>query len=142
MTVINEDYLYSIIKKLAEFHDIPIVGLIENPGYYQVYNRAGLIYALDVVLEEHRKIYATNWSPLKGRLALEHLILMKYKWHLDVIRDLKLSDIVILLQEELAYDNLPESAQNILKCFPDTTKKQCFPTIQDEEWDPNLIEQI
>lgn len=141
MTVINEDYLYLIIKKLSEFHKIPIIGEVMQPGFNQVYNRAGLIFALEVVLEEHRKIYATDWSPLKGKAALQHLLLNKYKWTLDIIKALKLSDIIILLQEELNYANLPESAQKLMTSYR-VCCKNYFPTIQDEEWDPNLIEQI
>ncbi|SPZ21436.1 Uncharacterised protein [Providencia rettgeri] len=142
MTVINEDYLYLIIKKLSKFHEIPVVGVVLQPGYNQVYNRAGLIFALEVVLEEHRKTYATNWSPLKGKLALQHLLLKKYNWAPDIIQSLKLSDIIILLQEELNYAKLPESAKKVLDVYPAYKRTEYFPTIQEEEWDPDLIDQI
>ncbi|MBT0306466.1 ECs1072 family phage-associated protein [Morganella morganii] len=142
MTVINEDYMYLIIKKISNLHDIPIEGSINRLDYNKVYNRAGLIFALEVVLEEHRNTYATSWSPLKGKIALQHLLLMKYKWTLDIINMLKLQDVIMLLQEELNYNKLPESAQKILSNFRAYKLVDYFPTISDAEWDPDLIEQL
>ncbi len=137
MSVINEEYFQVIQNKIAAHHGVQMQGYIESP-YYQVQNRAVLIFSLEVVLEAHRAKYGTLTSPLKGKLALEHLLLLKYKWPLSEIRSLSLQDALFALQEELVLENLPEKAQEVIKMFNAHRARTTFDQIVDEEWDPEL----
>ncbi|ENF7818735.1 hypothetical protein ABR157_004546 [Enterobacter soli] len=141
MSVINEDYFLQIQNKIAALRDVQMVGYV-TPEYYKVQNRAALIFSLEVILESHRKKYGHLTSPLKGKLALEHLLLNKYKWLLSEIRGLSLQDSVFLLQEELALESLPEEAQNIIKMYNAHRANGYFEEILEDEWDPELYRTI
>ncbi|KAA1272873.1 hypothetical protein ABUS55_09225 [Citrobacter pasteurii] len=142
MTVINDEYFYSILKRIAANRDVAIVGYVKEPENTQAYNRAGLIFALEVILEEHRKNFGTLWNPLKGRKALEHRILQKYRWPLEQIRSLTLEDSLFLLQEELNFEKLPEQAQKIIKEYRAYRGRIVFPDIREDDWDPDLFESL
>nr|WP_318380468.1 hypothetical protein [uncultured Enterobacter sp.]DAL63542.1 MAG TPA_asm: hypothetical protein [Caudoviricetes sp.] len=137
MSVINEDYFMAIQKRIAEHHGVRMQGVIEAP-YYQVQNRAVLIFSLEVILASHREKFGTLASPLKGKIALEHLLLHKYKWPLSEIRSLSLQDALLALQEELVFENLPENAQEVVKMFNAHRARPTFEQVIDEEWDPVL----
>ncbi|WP_437887036.1 ECs1072 family phage-associated protein [Phytobacter sp. V91] len=137
MSVINVDYFQVIQNKIAEHHGVKMQGYIEPP-YYQVQNRAVLIFSLETILEEHRAKFGTLTSPLKGKLALEHLLLRKYKWPLSEIRSLSLQDALFALQEELALEHLPEKAQEVIKMFNAHRARTTFDQIVDAEWDPEM----
>jgi len=137
MSVISEDYFEAIQNKIAAHHKVQMYGHIETP-YYQVQNRAVLIFSLEVVLESHSAKYGTPASPLKGKLALNHLLLLKYKWPLSEIRSLSLQDALLALQEELVFENLPENAQVVVRMFNAHRALPTFEQVIDEEWDPVL----
>lgn len=139
MRIANDNFYHLIESKIADLHQIPVNGFVQEPGYSQVKNRAALILALEYVLDAHRKKYATYWSPLTGRAALHHLLLQKYKWPLKEIRSLDLQDSIFLLQEELALDALPEEAKESINFFAGGTRPNThFPEIREEEWDSTL----
>ncbi|EPJ3809300.1 ECs1072 family phage-associated protein [Serratia marcescens] len=142
MTVISEDFFHLVQKKIAEVRDVAMVGTVKQPDYTQVQNRATLIFTLECVLEAHRKQFATLGSPLKGKAALEHLILQKYKWSLNEIRNLSLQDAIFVLQEELAFDRLPELAQKVITLYGAQRAKLVYPDILEDEWDPNLSDKL
>lgn len=137
MSVINEEYFLQIQNKIAALRDVKMVGYI-TPEYYQVQNRAVLVFSLEVILESHRQEHGHLTSPLKGKLALEHLILNKYKWLLSEIRGLSLQDSIFLLQDELAFESLPEEAQHVIKMYNAHRANGCFDEILEDEWDPEL----
>ncbi|MCL6366220.1 hypothetical protein EXT60_18485 [Pectobacterium carotovorum subsp. carotovorum] len=137
MSVINDDFFHLIQKNIANLHNVAMSGLV-TPEYHLVQNRAVLIFSLEVVLEAHRNKYSSHYSPLVGRLTLEHLILHKYKWPLREIRALTLADSIFTLHEELAFESLPESAQLVIKNFGAHRSIKSFPEINEDEWDPEL----
>ncbi|WP_071846572.1 MULTISPECIES: ECs1072 family phage-associated protein [Serratia] len=142
MTVISEDFYHLVLQKVGKVRGVTLSGAIQQPDYNQVQNRAALIFSLECVLEGHRNQFATLGNPLKGKAALEHLILKKYKWPLSEIRSLSLQDAIFLLQEELASDALPDSARQMITLFGAHRAKQLYPDILEEEWDPNLIDEL
>lgn len=142
MSIINEDYFSMILNRIAKNRNVAIQGLVTEPDNSRAYNRAGLIFALETILHEHRAKFGTLWQPLKGKLALDHLLLQKYKWPLKQIRELSLQDCVLLLQEELSYEALPIAAQGIIKLFDAHRNRNAFPEISEDDWDPNLAESL
>lgn len=138
MSVNNESYFALISRKIFEQRGVQQYGLVVEPEHTQCNNRAALIFALDSILDEHRKKFGSFWNPLEGKRALEHLLLQKYALPLSQIRSLNLSDIVLHLQEELHPDKIPEDARKILDLYNVTNKKKSFSDFKDEEWDPDL----
>ncbi|HCT7892230.1 ECs1072 family phage-associated protein [Klebsiella aerogenes] len=137
MSVINAEYFHQIQNKIAALREVQMVGYV-TPEYYKVQNRAALVFSLEVLLDAHRKKYGHLTSPLKGKLALEHLLLNKYKWPLSVIRGLSLQDSILLLQQELALEALPGEAQDIIKNYNAHRATNYFEEILEDEWDPEL----
>ena len=141
MSVINDDYFHLLQTKIAELHDVAMQGVIK-PEYYKVQNRTVLIFSLEVILEEHRKKYGHLTNPLKGKSALHHMLLRKYKWPLSEIRSLSLQDSLFLLQEELALESLPEPAQKVIQMFSAHRAKDCFDEVLEDEWDPEFYLEV
>lgn len=137
MSVISDDYFQLIQNKIAEHHNVMMHGVIQPP-YYQVQNRAALIFTLEVVLDAYRQKHGTLTNPLKGKLALEHLILTKFKWPLKEIRALTLNDALFVIHDELRFENLPDSAQTIIKNWSAHRARLVFDQVVDQEWDPEL----
>ncbi|EEI0870507.1 hypothetical protein CBX59_001710 [Salmonella enterica] len=142
MKVIDEDFFEKIQNKISEVRGIPIYGTVTEPGRSQVLNRAGLIFALEILLEKHRKDFGTLWNPLKGRLALEHKLFTKLNWPLNQIRELSLQDALFILQDELKDTKIPEAAMRVLSSYGSSSARAVFPDVLDTEWDPNLYETI
>lgn len=138
MSKLDLAYFEMLTRKIFELHDVQQFGTVKEPENTQCRNRAGLIFSLDAILEKHRSTYGSPWSPLVGRRALEHLLIQKHGLRLSEIRSLNLSDIVLLLQEELHPDNIPEAALSVLKNYNLISTRHVFPDILDEEWDPNF----
>lgn len=138
MSVISGSYYELISHKIFEIRGIAQYGTVIEPGHTQCGNRSALIFALEAVLDAHRRKFSSHWSPLEGKRALEHLLLKKYAMPLSQIRSLNLSDIVLLLQEELHPDKIPEEARQILNSYNVMHARNHFPDFNEEEWDPNL----
>lgn len=137
MSVINEDYFQVLLNKSSEYHGVAAYGQVVQPGHSQLLNRTSLLFALDCFLEIHRQTYATIWSSLSGKEALIHALVQKYKWPLSEIASLSLKDSIFLLQEELNFKNLPPDVVKVIQSYG-ANKKQQFPDLKDEEWDPDL----
>ncbi|WP_261139731.1 ECs1072 family phage-associated protein [Serratia liquefaciens] len=142
MTVISEDFYNLVLKKVGEVRGVALSGAIQQPDYTQVQNRAALIFSLEYVLEAHRKNFGTIGSPLKGKAAMEHLILQKYKWPLTEIRNLSLQDAILSLQEELYSAAQSEDVMKMISYFGAHSARTVYPTILDEEWDPELYDKL
>lgn len=142
MSVISESYLLILRKKLSELHGIELYGTVVEPGYTQLQNRIAEIFALEVVLHLHREKYSTGWANLRGKRALEHLLIHKYSWSLSEIRSMSLSDIFLSLHEELLPKNLPEEVVNLINSYSTSRRREYFSDYRLEEWDPELYLQI
>ncbi|MGM1186194.1 ECs1072 family phage-associated protein [Serratia liquefaciens] len=142
MTVISEDFYHLVLQKVGEVRGVVLSGAIQQPDYTQVQNRAALIFTLECVLEAHRKKFGTIGSPLKGKAAMEHLILQKYKWPLSEIKNLSLQDIILALQEELSVAAQSENVMKMVAFFGAHSARKVYPTIIDEEWDPELYDKL
>lgn len=105
-------------------------------------NRAGLLLSLDVVLLEYRKNHGSLFIPLNGHDALIHLIINKYHWPISEVRKLSLTDIILSISEELAFDNLPAYLQSFLVSINYNANLCCFDNLVAEEWDPNLGQKL
>ncbi|WP_317180060.1 ECs1072 family phage-associated protein [Lelliottia amnigena] len=138
MSVISDIYFEIIQNKVSAYHGVPVYGQVKQPDYDQMKNRSVLIFALEVVLHLHRTKYATPFSPLKGKDALTHLLLQKYKWPLSEIRSLSLKEIILALQDDLTFEKLPDAAVDVIKLFGFASRKSNFADIKDDEWEPEL----
>lgn len=137
MSVISEEYFEKLLLKSSEYHGVAAYGQIVQPGHNQLLNRTSLLFALDCFLDVHRQTHATLFSPLSGKDALFHALVQKYKWHFSEIKSLPLKDSILLLQEELNPKNLPTEVTQVIQSFA-ANKKEQFPDLKDEEWDPDL----
>lgn len=138
----DEEYFNEIMQRISEIREIPVYGVVKEPGRSQVLNRSGLIFALEIILAQHRNQFGTLWNPLNGRLALEHKLLMKYKWPLSEVKRITLKDALFLLQDELKLTELPELAQRVIHNFQAQRARAIFPDVLDEEWNPSQHESI
>lgn len=141
MSVISDEYFELLLNKSSDYHGVAAYGHVVQPGHSQLQNRTSLLFALECLLFKHRQAHATSWSPLTGKEALVHLIFQKYKWPLSEIRSLSLKDSVLLLQDELRIEKLPDEAAQIIRNFA-ADKKQSFPSLNDDEWDPEFYLQF
>lgn len=142
MTVINEDFFQLIRKKVFEYHSVAMSGVV-GPDYDKAQNRSVLIFTLEIILEEHRKNYASLVSPLLGRQALHHLLLTKFGWTLSEIRELSLQDSIFAISDSmLRFEELPEKARYIIRQYSAHNAKAIFPSLEDVEWDPELFLQM
>ncbi|CAI0726597.1 ECs1072 family phage-associated protein [Serratia entomophila] len=99
-------------------------------------NRAAQILTLEVVLNEHRKKFATIFEPLKGKNALYHLIFTKTAWKPAEIRELSLADCLFVIQDELRIDKLPEDIQEFIESLSLPSVAFTFDELLEEDWDP------
>ena len=133
------DRLFGNIKKnIAEIRGVTLSDFADPSEISPVYNRAALICALDIILHEHRKKFGNQLNELKGKQALHHKLLIKYKWPLSVIRELTLSDVILALQDELQIEDLPSGAGDYLSQVVGSHYLINFPDYLDSEWDPDL----
>ena len=109
-------------------------------GELKVSHRTAQLFILDVFLHQHREKYGAGLFPLRGKNTLHHAILLKYKWPLDYIRNLSLSDALLTLQDELTPENLPEAAQKFLSGVLERASQIAFDDLLDDEWNPELGE--
>lgn len=106
----------------------------------KISHRTAQIFILEVFLQQHREKYGAGVFPLRGKNALHHAILLKYKWPLDYIRDLSLSDALFSLQGELTPENLPEAAQKFLSGVIEKASQIAFEDLRDDEWNQEIGE--
>lgn len=134
-------FLFTHIKtNIAKLRGITLSDYGDSAENSSVYNRAALICALDILLHAHRKEFGNRFNELKGKQALHHMLLLKYKWPLSVIRELTLSDVALALQDELKMEALPGGAGDYLLQVVGSHYSINFPDYLDDEWDPDLSE--
>ncbi|MFP2467680.1 hypothetical protein ACLEUK_06105 [Pseudescherichia vulneris] len=114
---------------------------ISHSAYYQgsqqdnqIRNRTALIFALEMMLHQHRLKYATIFNPLDGKAALYHMIFMKTHWLPSDIRNLPLEDALFAIQEELRIDNLNSDAQEALQSFNLPSVSFQFEDFPEADW--------
>lgn len=128
-------------EKIAQVRGIKTSGLVDAHEINKLESRATLLTLLDARLFEHRKKYATPFSNLSGKRGLEHLILTKYRWTLEQIRNLSLADALLTIQEELTYQNSVADTQAFLDHRYWDTMINHFDDFLEDEWDPELAAQ-
>lgn len=97
---------------------------------------------LDVLLAKHREEHGNQFNGLNGINALHHKLLLKYKWPLDQIRALTISDCLLALHEELKLEALDDQIANHFKNVLSQYGENYFPDILDGEWDPDAYQLI
>ncbi|MGE0970106.1 ECs1072 family phage-associated protein [Klebsiella sp. WOUb02] len=133
--------LWNLIQNhVSKVHGVQYTSLVRNNADMMIIHRTAQLFILEVFLHQHREQYGASVFPLKGRSALHHVILLKYKWPLPTIRNLSLSDSLFVIQDELTLDNLPESAQKFLSNQILLVTQIEFEHLHDDEWDPALGE--
>lgn len=133
------EHLFAQIKEnIAKIHGVEMVGHVVPHDLSRLTNRAAQICALDVVLFMHRKKYGNKLNLLDGKQALYHKLLMKYQWPLSVIDKLSLSDILLVLHDELQLELLQERAGLYLSQVISDQYPVNFAECHDAEWDPAL----
>jgi len=129
-------------ENIAKTRGVQTNGLVNGTEVACVNNRAAQICALDLLLAEHRKKYGTRFNGLNGKQALHHKLLMKYKWPLSLIRELKLEDVLLALHDELAFESFDEAASKYLKQVTLSEYPVNFPDYLETEWDPLLSQKL
>lgn len=114
--------------------------LVNSYDDLKLSHRTAQIFILEVFLQQHREKYGAGVFPLRGKNALHHAILLKYKWPLDSIRNLSLSDALFAVQDELTPENLPEAAQWFLSGVVEEASQIAFDDLEDKEWNQELGE--
>ncbi|MEI7245143.1 hypothetical protein WCT80_00825 [Pectobacterium carotovorum] len=130
----------SIKHHVSETRNIKTQGMIDANDSLRVTHRAAQLFTLDILLQEHRKKFGRDIFPLHGKDALHHKILIKYKWPLDMIRELSLSDCLLALQDELIPENLSEGGRKFLGHVIERASQIGFDDLLDEEWNPMFAE--
>lgn len=126
--------------EISKQRGIPITGSVNGQDLDRVYHRASLMTLLDITLESHRAKHSNNLIPLRGKEALTHLILTKYKWPIDIINKMSLSDSILAINDEL----FPSQPHELAKQFLDNVNAQylfeSFDDMPDSDWNPTLHE--
>ncbi|WP_072166373.1 hypothetical protein [Erwinia sp. Leaf53] len=130
-----------IKERIAKVKGVNISDSTENDDVALLYNRAILLFSLDIILEEHRINHSSIFNPQKNKDTIHHLILKKYGWTLNEIESLSLEQSLFVLQENLRLDNLPEDAKKYLHGINAHSYRRSFDDILDLEWDPAFGQQ-
>lgn len=136
-------HLFVQIKEnIAKTRGVKTNGFVDSTEIACVNNRAAQICALDLLLAEHRKKYGTKFNGLNGKQALHHKLLMKYKWPLSLIRELKLEEALLALHDELVFESFGEAASKYLNQVTLSQYPVNFPDYLETEWDPLLSQKL
>ncbi|QHA85572.1 ECs1072 family phage-associated protein [Serratia rhizosphaerae] len=129
-------------EHVAQVRNVKTTGFIDQAAMSCVYNRAIQLCALDAVISQHRVEAGNRFNDLRGKSALHHKLLAKYKWPLAEIHSLTLSDVLLALHDELSLESLPPEASRILTSISREHPPVVFPDITDEEWNPEFAEKL
>lgn len=141
--IVGIAHLFTQVKEnIAKQRNIQISGYVDSSEVSCVNNRAVQICMLDILLFEHRKKYATKFNGLNGKEALHHKLLLKYQWPLSTIRELSFPDVLLVLQDELRFENLPQDINSYLSKVSIIEYPANFADHPESEWDPDLAEKL
>ncbi|MFP7607001.1 ECs1072 family phage-associated protein [Serratia quinivorans] len=129
-------------EHVCKTRNVKTTGLIDTVERSCLYNRVIQLCTLDAVLAQHRVDFGTRYNDLKGVSALHHKLLLKYKWPLNEIRSLSLSDAMLALHDELKIETLPAEAFRLLTAIAQEQHFVVFPDLLDEEWDPTFADKL
>lgn len=129
-------------EKVAAVRGITIIGSIDFKDVSCVYNRAAQLCILDILLDKHRQEHGLQFNGLDGINALHHKLLLKFKWPLNQIRQLTISDCLLALHEELKTENLEPELATYFKNTLSQFGESCFPDVMDGEWDPDAYQKV
>ncbi|HEO9916645.1 hypothetical protein CRX67_09545 [Enterobacteriaceae bacterium A-F18] len=137
----NYSRLWENIKNhVINIRDVKYGHFTSSNEDLKVSHRTAQLFILDVFLHQHREKYGAGVFSLRGRNALNHVILLKYKWPLTTISALSLSDCLFAIQDELIPGNLPDAAQGFLSAVIEKASQLEFDDLHDEEWNQELGE--
>ncbi|MFZ4219179.1 ECs1072 family phage-associated protein [Enterobacter ludwigii] len=121
----------------------------EGQPFYRAWLHAELLLRLDMLIIEHRKAFATDWQPLPGEEALNHLLFVRTGWTPNQIKSLSFDDILLVLHEALKALHIPPEVLDL----PEQVKggrayelhrsepyRIELPPCSKKEWDPTLSE--
>ena len=135
--------LYNKTKEhVAQVRGIQTVGSVNYEDLCRVYHRAAQLTLLDILLEEHREKHKTTFNDLRGKQCLHHLLLSKFSWPLSQIQTLSLSDVLLLLHDDLRTDKVDSAAGKYIDGAISSYHHFLFSDVKDEEWDPDILEQL
>ncbi|EAW9081584.1 hypothetical protein AABH71_005461 [Salmonella enterica] len=123
----------------------------EGQPFYKAWLHAEQLLRLDMLIIEYRKAFATDWQPLLGFDALNHLLFSRTGWPPTEIKQLSFAEILLVLHEDLKALQIPPESLEL----PDsvTTGVACeihrrepyrteLPPCSADEWDPTRSEII
>ncbi|EKQ7231422.1 TPA: hypothetical protein L9Q10_003111 [Klebsiella pneumoniae] len=121
----------------------------EGQPFYKAWLHAEQLLRLDMLIIGHRKAFATNWQPLLGKDALNHLLFARTGWMPTQIEQLSFADILLVLHEDLIGVQIPPEALEL----PDSVTSGMayeihsqepyrteLPPCSEDEWDPTRSE--
>ena len=136
-------HLYSETEqRVAKIREIKTIGFVDSSELSKVTNRAVQLCILDLLLAAHRNKYETPVNRLPGIKALHHKLLQKYNWPLTEIRSLSLSDIFIVLHDEISLESLEGQAKSYFSTMIVDKYPITFSDFMEDEWDPDLAEKL
>ncbi|AFJ47161.1 hypothetical protein [Shimwellia blattae] len=135
----NYSDLYQMIKlRVCQNNDIPVSSLMDRHSYRinQVWYRIGQIFTLECVLDEYRKLHASEYYPLENEAALHHMIFHMTKWKLEYIRELTLNDSLFIISERLKSEHMPAEAVAFLEKVNCTAHHYPIDEFPAKDWAP------
>lgn len=99
-------------------------------------SRSVQILVLEIVLHKHRQRFATKFEPLENEKALHHLIFTKTMWKPSEIRELTFADSLLVIQDELRTDKLPEDIKHFIEEIGLPSFACSFEELLDSDWAP------
>ncbi|WP_449567062.1 ECs1072 family phage-associated protein [Lelliottia nimipressuralis] len=129
-------------EHVAQVRNISINGSVIYEQVCRVYYRAAQLTLLDVFLETYRQKHKSIFNDLRGKQALHHLLLTRYNWPLEKIRNLSLEDVFLILHDDLKTEKFDPA---IAKYFDGTLcnyDQLNLPDIMDTEWKPEFAEEL
>ena len=143
MSIKNIGPLYRLHKEnICTQRNITTAGLVDGEAIDKLENRAALLTLLDVILDEHREKYSSILNPLRGRAALTHLILSKYKWPIEHIESMSILHSVLAIQDELKLAESTNVGKDFLERISADYYTVPFEDFPDTDWDPVTYERL
>jgi len=142
----NQNIAYQLFRlhkeQVARVRKIDITHPVAYKDLCRVYYRATQITILDLLLVNHRAIHETAISKLPGKMAFVHKAMMKYQWPVSKVESLSLSEIFLLLQEDINYKSFDSEVSQYFTSILCGYDELYFDDAIESEWDPTLYQKI
>ncbi|HFW7072185.1 TPA: hypothetical protein ACIC9P_003453 [Morganella morganii] len=112
-------------------------GFIKNMSAddVKVFLRSLQIFILEDILRQHREQYATITDALYGEKSLNHKLFIKTNIPINLIKNMTLSDKVLMLQDEIKIENLSRTASDFINKLAAPEFSITFDDFLPDEWD-------